>query len=282
MICIGYATVRVSRHAFRIQTIWLGITPSVPEKGPNNGWFTFGNATGTALFIGTNCCGLWQFLPWSLPAGMTGLTTGYFRNDLESFQGVLNGTSPGDQIGSLSTPNTVITSLSILAANDVFALSWIQSAQSSGFDMAQHTVALSDFQAATTQEGEQGRVITAVSYNGSDVFYLSYGWQGDTSSVYETQVATATIDTVTSVITNLAGQGYIITAIEGQDTVDGSGVLVVGTRVKGDTMPRPIMVSPPEDSAFNALTGQGYAMVAVANNTAESGALVFKNFIGER
>lgn len=150
----------------------------------NNGYFTFGNATGTPLFVGTNCC-LWQFLPWSLPTGVTGLTAGYLRDQLDYFQDDLNGTRPADGIGNLSTPNIVITSLSLLEADDLFGLSWIQSAESSGFDMAQHTVALSDLQAAATQEGEQSRVITAVSYNGSDVVYLSYGWQGDTSSIYE-------------------------------------------------------------------------------------------------
>jgi hypothetical protein len=37
-----------------------------------------------------------------------------------------------------------------------------------------------------------------------------------------------------------------------------------------------------EESEFNALTGQGYAVVGIANNTAQSGPLVFKNFMGER
>jgi hypothetical protein len=35
---------------------------------------------------------------------------------------------------------------------------------------------------------------------------------------------------------SLAAQGYIITAIGGDPT---NGLLLVGTRVKGDTMPRP-------------------------------------------
>jgi hypothetical protein len=86
---------------------------------------------------------------------------------------------------------------------------------------------------------------------------------------------------VTSVATNLASEGYIITAIEGQDTVDGSNVLVVGTRVKGDTLARPFLVVS-SAANLNQITAQGYAVVGVVNNTDASGDLLFKNFLGER
>ena len=45
--------------------------------------------------------------------------------------------------------------------------------------------------AAATQEGAHSRVITAIAYYGTQVVYLSYGWQSDTSTMYEAQVATA-------------------------------------------------------------------------------------------
>ncbi|HTU50763.1 MAG TPA: hypothetical protein VMF56_09225 [Acidobacteriaceae bacterium] len=52
-------------------------------------------------------------------------------------------------------------------------------------------VAPADFQAAATQEGAQGRVITAASYDKSgNVYYIFYGWQSDPSTVYETTVYT--------------------------------------------------------------------------------------------
>ena len=239
--------------------------------------YTFGNATGTPLFV-MNDPGSWQFFPW-VSAESTGLQTGYFTDQVSNFQSDLGETSSGP-IGTLNAPNTVITSVSFVPSIDWFALSWIRTTQAGGFDMAQHTVAPSDFQAAATQEGENSRVITAVSYNAGQVFYLSYGWQGDTATAYDVQVANATIQTAATVVSNLAAQGYILTAIGGEGNTDGSGILLVGTRVRGDTLPRPVMVVPLSGD-INQLLQQGYAVVGVAQFTQDNN-LVQRDTIGER
>jgi hypothetical protein len=80
-------------------------------------------------------------------------------------------------------------------------------------------------------------VITALSLNAGQVTYVSYGWQGDPSTVYETNVANATTDTLVSVASNLAQAGYFITGFGGNDQ---DGFILVGTRVQGDSTPRPI------------------------------------------
>jgi hypothetical protein len=144
--------------------------------------------------------------------------------------------------------------------------------------MTQNTVAPADFQAAATQEGAQGRVITATSYDvNGNVYYISYGWRNDPSTVYEAQVATATLATMATVATNLANQGYIITATGSQDAHDGVNgpVLLVGTRVQGDTMPRPVLVVPGGGDP-TPIFKQGYAVVGVADN------LPSRTWIGER
>jgi hypothetical protein len=249
-----------------------------------NGWETFGNATGTPLWLGNNCCA-YQFSPFALPSGDTGLNTGYLHGSLEDFQSDLNGSGPvTSAIGNLGAANTVITSISLSPDADVFGLSWIQTTQPGGFDLTQNTIAPSDFQAAATQEGAHSRVITAVSYNAGQITYLSYGWQADRSTVYETQVATATLGTASTVAQGLAAQGYIITASGSTQAADGTGVLMVGTRVQGDTMPRPMMIVPlaQESAGLDQLFQQGYAIVGVSNEFGTGPAGVMRDWIGER
>jgi hypothetical protein len=256
----------------------------VPALG-DNGWATFGNATGTPLWLGNNCCA-YQFNPFALPSGVTGLNTGYLHGSLEDFQSDLNGSGPVTfAIGNLGAANTVITSMSLSPDADVFGLSWIKTTQPGGFDLTQNTIAPSDFQAAATQEGAHSRVITAVSYNAGQITYLSYGWQADRSTVYETQVATATLGTASTVAQGLAAQGYIITASGSAQAADGTGVLMVGTRVQGDTMARPMMVASGTQSlaGIDQLFQQGYAIVGIADESdPKTFRLVVQDWIGER
>ena len=69
----------------------------------------------------------------------------------------------------------------------------------------------------------------------------------------------ATLDDVAIAASTLASEGYIITAVGGHPT---GGFLLVGTRVQGDTTPRPlkILVSP-QDDVKAQLWGQGYAVI---------------------
>jgi hypothetical protein len=229
----------------------------------------FGDAIGAPLSLGGSCeagvitaerfpCS-WAIDSYDLPAGVTGLSNGFLDDYLADFQADLQGAlgSLSYLTGALDSPQTVIASLDMEPAAGAFAASWITTASGGGFDLAQHTVAPGDLQQATSQEGAQGRVITAVSFDAGQVFYLSYGWQNDPSTVYETQVETATFENVGQVATNLAQAGYIITACGGDYS---DGILLIGTRVKGDTMARPIMVVPAGQSPL-PLYQDGYAVV---------------------
>ena len=198
-----------------------------------------------------------------MPANVSGLTLGYISDWAYEFQANLTGGRASlTSTGNLASSKIVITGIDMESAYDGFALSWIETAGTGGFDMAQHTVDPGVFQAAAANEGAQGRVITAVSWNSDEVYYISYGWQGDPSTVYETQVATATLASIGSVASNLASQGYILTAIGGTYA---NGILIVGTRVKGDIMARPVMLIPNQQSPEPLLL-QGYAIVALVED----------------
>jgi hypothetical protein len=113
------------------------------------------------------------------------------------------------------------------------------------------------------QDGAQSRVITAVSFDASgQVNLLSYGWQGDTTTVYQTTVVNVAGKDVAATATNLAAEGYIITACGGNIT---SGFVLVGTKVWGDTLPRPIIVATQSNTPFSPGETVGYAMVGFVN-----------------
>jgi hypothetical protein len=221
-----------------------------------------GNCGATPVTNGTGCA--WEFseVPFTVSSGSPTLLAGYGSDTFDSFQADLQSTM-WPALGNGSSPasaSSVITSLDLEPANVLFAVSWVQSAQQSGFEFVQNTVATADLQAAATQEGASSRVITAISNTAGEITYLSYGWQADTATLYDMQVVTASPTDAPTAAANLASQGFIITAT-GQ--ADGNGnILLVGTRVQGDTMARPF-VAAQGSSAIQTMMQQGYANVAV-------------------
>lgn len=198
------------------------------------------------------------------PPGTAPLATGFISNAYSNFEtdlsgGYFPGTNLGD--GPILAANTVITSLAISTVNNRYALSYTQTSQPGGFDLAQHTVDPSQFQAAATQEGFSSRVITSVAFADGKLFYLSYGWKGDTTTVYETLTATTTFANVGTVVSTFGARGYIITAIGGDST---NGIVLVGTRVQGDQLPRSLLVVPL--AQFSMLPAGGYAPLASIRN----------------
>ena len=203
-----------------------------------------------------NC--IWFFSSFALPTGVSGLTTNY--------QGFNSSDFPLDpQLRSLGDGHSVITSLDLELSNNAYATSWIESANAGGFQYFQQTVAPDQFQAVASQLGEQSRVITAVSFDESgDVYFANYGWLSDQTTTYEVKVSAATLDTVGMESTNLANAGYIITALGGNPT---TGFLLVGTRVQGDSLARPVLVvSPKSGSDLDQLMKSGDAIVGLILN----------------
>jgi hypothetical protein len=262
-------------------------TPPNVAKNSYGGYFA--GSFGTPLYLTPTICGAaaaasgstsctLQFQQFLLPSSLAsqGLSIGYGADagsnllvDLQSTTFPAGGTA-------LASPNSVITSLDLDTTNNVFGASWVQTSQAQVFDLSLQDVAPADLQAAATQEGAHSRVITAITYNGgSQVIYASYGWQSDTTTIYEAQVLQeTTFAALLSDASTLASQGYIITAIGGSPS--NNAFLVVGTRVQGDTLARPFVTAPSGTQAA-AIWQKGYASVGVVQDT--SGNITY---LGER
>lgn len=174
----------------------------------------------------------WPFSVSYLPTGVTGLSASYRGKDLPSFDSDLQ---------SVIAPNVVLTSLDFEPAENSYAMSWVQTASTGGFDFRREIVAPAEVQSAVEQDGSASRIVTAVSFEASgQANLISYGWQGDTATVYDTQAVLSGPQDVATAATNLANSGYIITAFGGNDTV---GYLLIGARVHGDTLPRSLGIT---------------------------------------
>jgi len=223
--------------------------------------FSSSPAYGTPLSVGVSCAGpigvinncFYAYEMYYLPQNVTGLSLVYQTNYYTSFNSNLSAVPAG---------NCVVNSLDLEQSYDAYGLSWQCSDAVSGFDMASHTILPSSFQTAATQEGAQGRVITALSFDAGNLTYLSYGWQSDASTVYEVDTEPATLDNFQTVASNLALNGYILTAIGGEMT---DGLLLVGTRLKGNTTPRPMRFQSFVNPPLVQLNIEGYAIVGLVN-----------------
>ncbi|MBW4026961.1 MAG: immunoglobulin domain-containing protein [Acidobacteria bacterium] len=216
------------------------------------------NTTGSPLEIGYAPCypGIafdcaWGLFGTPLPPGQTGLSFYYDGGQLASYD---------SDIASASAPNVVFTSLDLQPANGAYAITWMQTTQTGGFDLEREIVSPGMVETTVAQDAARSRVITAVSFDvHGQANLFSYGWQGDKTTVYDTRVISAAPEEVSSDVAQLASQGYILTAFGGDIT---HGFLLIGTKVKGDTLPR--LVYDVNQSSSPTAPGvlNGYAPVA--------------------
>jgi len=205
---------------------------------------SFGNAIGTPLYLGStfDCvvsgvCS-WGITAFGLPSPMTGLTMWYNGGNYSNFS---------SDMQSIVASNVVFTSLDIETAESNYGVSWVATAQTGAFDYRLEPIPFganlqAQIQATASQDGAESRVVTAVSFDDQlgQADLISYGWQGDTTTVYETQAIVAAPANVVSAATTLAGDGYVISAFGGNDI---DGYMLIGMRVQGDSLPRPIAVN---------------------------------------
>jgi hypothetical protein len=220
-----------------------------------------GNCGPTPVTDGTGCAWAFSQTPLNVTSSSPTLLAGYGSDFFDSFQADLQNPAwpPSGNGASPVSAASVITSLDLEPEDVLFAVAWIQSAQQTGFEFTQNTVAPADLEAAANQEGANSRVITAVSNNAGAITYLSYGWQADTTTLYEAHVVTTSSSNAPSAAAALAAQGFIITATGLADS--NSNILLVGTRVQGDTMARPFVAA--QGSSVQTMKQQGYAIVGV-------------------
>jgi hypothetical protein len=235
----------------------------------------FAPSIGSPFYVGSNGnCGAvpvtnglgctWSFTetPFTTTASSPTLLAGYGGDFYDNFQSDLQSNAwPAFGNGvAAASPTAVITSLDLEPENVLFAVSWMQTMQQTSFELVQNTVPSNAVQAAATREGAGSRVITAISNNAGNITYFAYGWQADTSTIYEAQVVTASPTDAPTAAADLASQGFIITATGQADNL--GNVIMVGTRVQGDSMARSF-VPAQGNAAVQAMMQQGYAIVGV-------------------
>jgi hypothetical protein len=217
-----------------------GLLPSIYGGGSGNlqdSQWSFANSLGTPLFLGNSgdspMCG-WHFGWYALPPPMDNLAM-YYQ---EAFSHVMTAAA---YLQSVAAPYLVITSMDIEPqACGATGVAWIETAQG-GFDQRLETISPSQLQTQATTDGQASRIVTAASFDGSgNIDLLSYGWTGDTTTVYEAKTYLVLSTQVYTTVTTLAVDGYFISAFGGNDA---DGYIVVGMRVKGDTLPRPMNIN---------------------------------------
>jgi len=217
---------------------------------------TYKHSTGTPIRLGLGqCvpgqkqdCG-WLYATYELDHSDV-RSTSYRPNILKKLDEDLSGLPP----------STVVTSLDIESANDVFALSAVDGGTPS-FDLRHEAISETGLDSVVKRNGASGRVVTAITFDSSShrVHSLSYGWKLNGKTVYETCTRIVPYDQVGPAAIALSSGGYIISAFGGNGA---DGYILVGTRVKGKRAPRPILVSP------NAtISTDGFALVGWAVNT---------------
>lgn len=215
------------------------------------GFATTWEGTGSPLLVGPICGGMWN-CSWYYGVDPTvpGMTIAYQSGAIGDL-GV-------DWASALPT-DTVVSSLDLEEPSGLYAVSLSRTTQAGEFTpVVQGSVAPDQLQATATSEGGNGRVLTAVSFQGGLVSYVSYGWSLAPSALYEARVVLSTFDTVASDASSLAAEGYALTAF-GAGNQAANGLVLVGTRVQGSTAPRLLEVVQPSG---NVPLPQGYAIVA--------------------
>jgi hypothetical protein len=171
-------------------------------------------------------------------------------------------------VQSVVAPNVVIDSIDLEPANNEYAIAYVETAQTGGFDYRLEVVPPDQLQATVANDGAESRVVTAASFDANNqANVISYGWTGDTTTVYEAQTIVAdSASEIASQAETLAADGYFISAFGGNDT---DGYMLIGMRVQGDTVARPIsvtMAGPSGSSSFSTLPAQSppYATEVIA------------------
>lgn len=249
------------------------IACGLPGQGAMAMWFE-----GTAFaFPLWNAPCTWNAAGYADVAGGPAPTSAYEVGSFAALAANLN-QPPDASLPSAADPGSVVTAIGLVPSSDGVAFGYVHVSGGPAYTLYQADVSAAQFADAAAAECSRGYVITAFYVNGTRVHYFAYGWAGDPQGVYETSVVSGSLGQVDSLVKTLAAGGYIVTATGSTQAEDGSGVWIVGTRLRGDTLPRPVLV---EDSGFDQLQAGGYALVAPVLQYGPDG-YVFDRFVGER
>jgi hypothetical protein len=212
---------------------------------------------GAPLSVGNQNCGTsdgvtqcgWIVYEFAAPAGVPGF------NSLYGFDLLTN---LGSDLAS-SGGNSVMTSLDEWTesglAVDFFAYSVeTDPTVSNGFTLERAQATDATLATTVSAMAAKGVVVTAVSANSSGgIDLVAYAWTGDAGTAYDAQTVLTSYANVGAQALGLAQGGYIVTAV---GTADANQVLLVGTKVHGDTLPRNLSYSTVEGIGGTSSPGQ--------------------------
>ncbi len=216
-----------------ITDIFAGITGNNADSSEQN-------AIGSPLKImpASSACDpslcAWSINYLGLPPGITGINTYYIGSSMATFTSDLQ---------SHAAPNVIFYSLDIKSAEGVYGLAWYQTTQpdAGSFDYKLEVVPPAQVQAIATADGAASRIVTAAAFDANgNANLISYGWTGDTTTTYEAKTYLVPASQICTTASSLAQQGYFISAFGGDSSL---GYMLIGMRVQGDTLPRPVYVN---------------------------------------
>jgi hypothetical protein len=140
---------------------------------------------------------------------------------------------------ALADMSTVITSIDPEPPCNLLGTSSIVDSTNAGFDYRLELVLPADLQITASADGAQSRIITAATFDSSSgkVALISYGWKTDTATAYESQTVISPASGIKGQATSLSQAGYFISAFGGNDS---NGYVIIGMKVRGDSLPRAI------------------------------------------
>lgn len=231
---------------------------------------TFSGSVGSTLMVGNQDCGTsgnttscgWLLQQFAAPAGIQGFNSSYQADALTNLNSDLEAVAANSVITSLDEQNGPGF------AYGVFAYSVeTDPTVSGGFTMDRATVTDATLTTTVSAMAAKGEVVTAASVNNAgSIDLVAYGWSGDQGTTYDAQTVLTTYVNVGPQALSLAKQGYIITAV---GTADANQVLLVGTKVHGDTLPRNLAYSGVQGGGGTSSNGQivvGYVFGNDAGN----------------
>lgn len=198
---------------------------------------------GDVLMLGANVSYLlapncnWNSNMFTLPSVLNNYSTYYETGNTNS----TNGMTYYSYLQTLASSNIVIFSMDYRPPCQQIAVAYTQIAQPTAFDQRIEIIDPANLQTQVAADGAASRIVTAATFDDATgkVVLLSYGWQGDTTTAYESK---AIIDQDQNVIADaeqFANQGYFVSAFGGNNH---DGYAIIAMRVMGDTMPRPYVV----------------------------------------
>jgi hypothetical protein len=207
----------------------------------NESLTNFTGQFGSPLGVGNQNCGSsanltscdWPVGEFSAPS-IVGFDSAYLADSTTNLASDLAGLGANAVVTSLDEQNGPGFAYGIVAYSVE-----MDPTVSGGFSMERATVTDATLATTVAAMAAKGEVVTAASVNSAGgIDLVAYGWSGDQGTAYDAQAVLTTYAGVGLQAESLAQQGYIVTAA---GTADANQMLLVGTKVHGDTLPRNLL-----------------------------------------